>query len=300
MEERRISTCGAPLDRRDFFRLASAGALAAIGAGSAAPLPAQEGKKKKKAEENLGPYAPFRMSIQSYSLRNFGFEKMVETLHSIEIHFVELFGGHFPMELGESEFHSRRRVLRHNSVRPISYGVVPFTKDHEKNQAIFEFAKRMDLASISADPAPDSFESLEKLVEEFKIPVAIHNHGPEDKRYRTPEMIEKAIQGRHKLIGLCVDTGHFIRADVNPLHVVKQFKDRVYGVHLKDVKSEGAKKRFTVLGEGDLDTAALLKLLKEQGFKGGLSLEYEEEPDDPVPSIKKCLDAVREAVKKLG
>ncbi len=310
MVERRDSSRGRDLNRRDFLKLAGLTPLAAAAAGplwaAAQEKDGKDGEKEteKKKEEGRdkpapSPYAPFSMSIQSYSLRKFDFEKMVETLFALDLHFVELFPGHFPSDSGENEMRSRRRIMRHNSVKPISYGVVRFTKDHEKNRALFEFAKTLALASISADPDPDSFDSLDKLVEEFKIPVAIHNHGPEDRRYRTPEMIEKAIQGHHKLIGLCVDTGHFLRVDVNPVDVVKKFKERVYGVHIKDVKSAGGKKTFTVTGEGDLDTVGLLKSLKESGFKGGLSLEYEEEPDNPVASIQKCLAAVREAVKKV-
>jgi len=164
----------------------------------------------------------------------------------------------------------------------------------------FTYARDIGLPAIVCSPDPASMPLLDKMVKEFDIRLAIHNHGPEDKRYRTPEMIGKAIKDHHQLIGLCVDTGHFLRADVNPVEVVKEFKERVYGVHLKDVKSEGKEKKFTVLGQGDLDTPNLLKSLKETGFKGGLSLEYEEEADAPIPSIEKCLQAVRDAVKKLN
>jgi len=303
------------LDRREFFRVAGGGALAAALLSPVGPLcraalarspgAAQEGKEAKKqkrgkgaAEEVTGPYAPFKMALQSYSLRKFGFEKMIETLWGLEIKFVELYPAHFPGDLSESERRSRLRIMRHNGIKSIAYGVVSFTSDHEKNRKLFQFARDLNLASLSADPAPDSFESLDKLVEEYRIPVAIHNHGPEDKRYRTPEMIEKAIKDHHRLIGLCVDTGHFLRVDVNPVEVVKQFKDRVYGVHLKEVKTEAGKKVFKVLGEGDLDTVGLLRALKEHRFQGGLSLEYEEEEDAPIPSIKKCLEVVREAVRK--
>ena len=294
--------------RRDFLR--HGGALLAAGAAALSPLAAlraaqdESAPKRKRAkaalEEPSGPYAPFRMSIQSYSLRKFGFEKMVELVNGLELRFVELYPAHLPSSLGEQELNSRRRTLRHNSIRPIAYGVVDFSKDHDKNRAVFEFARKLDLSSISAYPEADSFESLDKLVEEFRIPIAIHNHGPEDKRYRTPEMIAKAIKDHHKLIGLCVDTGHFLMADVNPVEVVKEFKERVYGVHLKDVKSEGKEKRWSVLGQGDLDTQNLLKELKVNGFKGGLSLEYEEEEDAPIPSIEKCLQVVRDTLKKLN
>jgi inosose dehydratase len=296
-----------PLDRRRFLQSAGAGALAAAGAGLwGRCLPAEDEKGEKKAPrkgeraEALGPYAPFRMAIQSYSLRKFDFEKMVQHLYDLEMHFVELYPGHMKSDLGEFEFRSHMRIMRQNSVRALAYGVVEFTKDAEKNRALFDFAKKVRLASLTGNPSPDSFDSLDKLVEEYKIPVGIHNHGPEDKLYRTPELIEKAIKDHHKLIGLCVDTGHFLRAGVDPVEVVKQFKDRVYGCHLKDVKSTGEKRVFSVLGQGDLKLVDLLKLLKEAGFKGGLSLEYEEEEDNPIASIKKCLEAVREAVKKIA
>ena len=286
----------APLvGRRDFLRRGATCALAVVGAGVVRPL---HGAGLAEEGGDSG-YGPFKMSVQSYTFRKFGFEKMAAAVGELGLKFVELYPDHFPIDLADSEFRSRMRILRHHSLRQIAYGVVDFAKDHQKNRAFFEFAKKVGLSSLSADPLPESFESLDKLVEEFKIPIAIHNHGPEDPRYRTPEMIAKALKDHHRLIGLCVDTGHFLMADVNPVEVVREFKDRVYGVHLKDVKSEGKQKRWSVLGEGDLKTADLLRALKDTGFKGGLSLEYEEEEDNPVPSVKKCLQVVRDAAKKL-
>jgi inosose dehydratase len=285
--------------RREFLRAAGITAMAALTPGALA-LAAPPGEERKKAawtDEPKGPYAPFRMAIQSYSLRKLTFEKAVEAVFDLKLRFIELYPGHLPHDLPEPQLQEKRKLLRHNMVAQIGYGVVDFTKDHEKNRQFFDYAKKVNLYSISANPAPDSFDSLDKLVEEYKIAVAIHNHGPEDDRHRTPEMIEKAIKDHHKLIGLCVDTGHFMRAGVDPLAVVKHFKDRIYEVHLKDVKSSN--KSFTVLGEGDLKTVDLLRELKANGFKGGLALEYEEDEDAPIPPIKKCLAAVEEAVKKL-
>ncbi|MBI4605097.1 MAG: sugar phosphate isomerase/epimerase [Planctomycetes bacterium] len=239
------------------------------------------------------------MAIQSYSLRKLEFQDAIDAAYELGFEYVELWPGHLPLDLDEGEFRRRVRAMRQNVLRRIAYGVVELTADHEKNRRVFELAKRLNLYALTASPAPDSFESVEKLVEEHRIAVAIHNHGPEDARYGKPELIEKAIARRHKLIGLCIDTGHFLRAGAKPDDVAKQFKDRVFAVHLKDVRSEGGKSKDVLLGQGDLDLAEFLRALKDSGFKGGLALEYEDEPDDPVPSIKKCLQAVAEAVKKL-
>ena len=46
---------------------------------------------------------------------------------------------------------------------------------------------------MSADPDPDSFESLDSLVKEFDIRIAIHNHGPTH-RYNKALDVLKAIE----------------------------------------------------------------------------------------------------------
>ena len=243
------------------------------------------------------PYGGFKMGLQSYSLRKFTAPEALNIHFDLDLHWIEFYPGHFPLGMTPYETRQRTKLLKLNDIKIGAYGVVRFTKNHDANRKVFELGKQHGFLSISADPDPDSFGSLEKLVAEYKIPVAIHNHGP-GHRYAKIADFEKALKDRHKLIGLCVDTGHFIRSAVDPVEVVKRFKGRVHGVHLKDVKRlEGGKTRFTVLGEGDLDTASLLKELKKQKFDGCLALEYEEEPDDPLASIERCLKTVREVLK---
>ena len=292
-----MRTSGENPSRRQFLR-----GLGAAAVSVAVPLRALSTAETKKApwvEEPKGPYAPFRMALQSYSLRKFDFQKAVETTFDLRLSFIDLWPDHFPMNLGDSEFRLHLKAMRQNLVRRIAYGVVEFTKDDDKNREIFEFAKKLNVYAVTANPAPDSFDSLDKLVEKYGIAVGVHNHGPEDKRYGTPDLIEKAIKDHNKLIGLCIDTGHFLRAGVKPVDAMKAFKERIYAVHLKDVKSEGGKQKETIVGQGDLDLVPFLRALKESGFKGGLALEYEDDPDNPVPAMKKCLEAIQDAVKKL-
>jgi sugar phosphate isomerase/epimerase len=280
------------------FGVLPASAIAALATASGAEDAEPESAKAPEAAAD--PYAGFKMGLQSYSLRKKSAEDALNLIFDLDLKWVEFYPGHYPLEITDYDERLLQKVMRWNSIRAGAYGVVKFTQDHEQNRRIFELAKKLSLLSISADPEPESFSSLERLVEEFKIPVAIHNHGP-GHRYDRIETIDKAIQGRHKLIGLCVDTGHFLRAGVNPVEVAKHFKERVYGVHLKDVKSlaEG-KKQFTVLGEGDLETLELLKVLRRQKFQGCLALEYEEEPDDPMPSIRRCLETVRRLAAQIA
>ena len=93
----------------------------------------------------------------------------------------------------------------------------------------------MGLGYLSADPAPDSFDSLDKLVEEYGVGVGIHNHGP-GHRYAKIDTIAEAIKDHNPKIGCCIDTGHFLRSREDPVRAVEVFGHRIFGVHLKDVK----------------------------------------------------------------
>ncbi len=84
------------------------------------------------------------------------------------------------------------------------------------------------------------------------------------------------------------------------MEAARRFGKRVYGVHLKDVKTgPNGEKQFTEIGKGDLDTVGFLRVLEENRYSGIVSLEYEEHEDNPIPYIEECLAATRAAIQKL-
>jgi len=115
----------------------------------------------------------------------------------------------------------------------------------------------------------------------------------------------KAVKDHNKLIGTCLDTGHLIRMaqlgeKLDPAEQVKVMGDRNFGMHLKD--HDNKRKTDVVFGDptGVLDVAAVFKALKEVKFTGTVSIEYEANPADPSPDVKKCTEYARETAKKLG
>jgi sugar phosphate isomerase/epimerase len=80
------------------------------------------------------------------------------------------------------------------------------------------------------------------------------------------------------------------------VEAARRFGKRVHAVHLKDVKD---RTRYTLLGEGDLDLVGFLRVLRRMGFTGCLALEYEEKPDDPLPDLRACLQAIQGALRKV-
>lgn len=241
------------------------------------------------------PYAPFMMGVQSYSMRKMGLEAMLQATRSLGLQSIEAFMAHLPYFSPPEQWGALKETVARSGVRVLAYGVVSFGADEKAARAVFEFARAMDIPVITADPAPESFRYLARLCEEFKIPIAIHNHGP-NTRYDSIRTVEDAMRGQPDWIGACIDTAHFLRSGENPVEAVQRFGKRVYAVHLKDVKD---RTRYTLLGQGDLDLVGFLRALRRSGFKGCLALEYEENPDDPLPDLRACLDAVRTALRRV-
>jgi sugar phosphate isomerase/epimerase len=236
---------------------------------------------------------PFKVGLQSYSLRAFPLAQALSHSKSLGVHFWESFRAHIPPDPKQAaEF---RKQCEAEGVKVIGFGVSAFTKDHEKNREIFEFGKAIGLDYLSADPAPDSFDSLDKLVEEYGIAIGIHNHGP-GHAYAKIDTIAAAIKDHHPKIGCCIDTGHFLRSNEDPVRAVEVFDTRIFGVHLKDVKDST---KFTILGEGDLRTIALLAALAKRKYSYCLAIEYEENEKDPIDDIRQCLVALNRAWSRV-
>jgi len=278
------------LTRRSFLESSLAGVALA---GTVGPL--------AWAADDTNPYGPFKMGIQSYSLRHYEADEALAKSKELGLKFWESFSKHFPVTGDAAKLAEYKKKLSEAGITLMAYGVQRFTKNTDENRKQFEFARAMGITSLSADPDPDSFDSLDKLVDEYKINIAIHNHGPDDKKYGKIEQVSAAIRNHHERIGACVDTGHFLRADEDPVKAIEAFGPRTYGVHVKDVKKlPDGKKQFTIAGKGDLDLVGCLKQLARLRFAGCLSLEYEENEKNPIADIEQCLAAVRDAVKKLG
>lgn len=269
--------------RRDFLAsgLVVAGAIALGGR----PAPASLAR--------AGEYGPFKMGLQSYSLRHYKTEEALAKSKELGVHYWESYSAHTNPDPGKaSEYKS---LAAASGVEVIGFGVSGFGKDHEKNRKLFEFGKAMGLGYLSADPTPDAFDSLDKLTEEYGIAIGIHPHGP-GSRWDKIDKIAEAIKPHSEKIGICLDTGHLLRSKEDPVRAVEVFGKRIYGVHLKDVKDA---KTFTILGEGDLQLTTLLQKLAQLNYSYCLALEYEENEKDPIADIRKCLDATKAAVARI-
>jgi sugar phosphate isomerase/epimerase len=192
--------------------------------------------------------------------------------------------------------------LEATGVRLVNYGVIRFKNEEEARQ-IFDFAKIMDIPAITTEPAdtsPETFDLIEKLVKEYNVKVCIHNHPKKENRpeykWWNPSFILELVKGRDSRIGLSCDTGHWIRSGLNPVEEIKKVAaaGRIKSMHLKDLHEASRDGHDVPYGTGVSDVGAILDVLKDSGFDGNISIEYEYNWTTSVPDIAQCVDFVRE------
>ena len=245
------------------------------------------------------------MGMQSFSLRGYDCATALKHTKELGLKYWESTPQHIPLSTTPKNINEHKALLDAAGVQLMSYGVLDFNANESEARKKFDFAKAMGLVAMSANPRKDkaTFDLLDKLVPEYDVAIAIHNHGP-GARYSKIRDVAEAIKDHHPKIGACVDTGHYLRSDEDPVEALETFKNRLYGVHLKDVRTvqSGGKRQkiFTIIGQGDLNLAKCLSLLKRINYQGCLALEYEENEKNPLSDIAVSLQAVREAAAKLA
>lgn len=183
-----------------------------------------------------------------------------------------------------------------------SIGVQTFTGD-ESEREWFECAAAAGAKHISAHFRVNSFATaipkVQSWAREFGIRVGIHCHGG----YMfggSPDVIEHLIELGGPEIGLCIDTAWASQIGPrsgNAVAWAEKFAGKIYGLHYKDFTFErDGSWNDVIVGTGNLDLPAFNKALKAGGFDGMAVIEYEGNPEDPVPSLKACIARMQ----KLG
>jgi len=234
------------------------------------------------------------LGVQSYCFRNFKDNKVVaKMVKELGLNKIELCGVHVDF-LNESKFKEVISIYEDEGVEIYSIGVQYFSNNEVNEKKYFEFVKMCGAKYISADfdinKIFDCFRVAEKLADEYDVKIAIHNHGG----YHwlgNLSSLNYVFNNTSERIGLCLDTAWSLHSGIDPLKMIETFSKRLYSLHLKDfVFERNGKPVDVVLGEGNINIGNLLNKLKEINFSGPLIIEYEGEPENPVPSIKKSID----------
>jgi sugar phosphate isomerase/epimerase len=246
--------------------------------------------------EKLG----WRLGCQAYSFNHFTFFEAIDKNASLGLKVIEAYPGQkLSAGLGAAAINEtlapdlRKQVkqkLADSGVTLVNYGVCGLENQEAQCRKVFDFAKDMGIETLVAEPPPEAFDLLDKLCEEYRINVALHNH-PEPSRYWNPDTVLSVCEGRSKRIGACADTGHWMRSGIHPLDALKKLQGRIISFHFKDLNKFGRKDAHDVpWGTGAGDVKDVLKEVQRQGVKAVFSIEYEYNWLDSVPEIAQCVE----------
>jgi len=271
--------------RRNFLRLSGIGLMASQVPGSLA-------RDSQPGPKTPGKQIPFALGIASYTFREFDLGETLEMTRRLGIGNIALKSMHMPLESTPEEIAQIAGRIRNAGIDLYGAGVIYMTSGEEVDRA-FEYAKQAGLKVIIGVPDHDLLDLCNKKVQQYDIRLAIHNHGPGDEKYPSPESAFTRISHLDPRMGLCMDIGHMVRIGLDPVVETSRFFDRVHDVHIKDVDKAESSGTTVEIGRGIIDIEAFLKLLLKKNYRGVASFEYEKDGHDPLPGLAESVGYVR-------
>jgi len=252
------------------------------------------------ASEDAPETAPLKLSVASYSLRELSRADAIAAVQALGTSYVSVKSFHLPYDATPEELAEGRRAFEEAGVQIVSGGVIYLHEnddDHIRHH--FEYARLCGMPMMVIAPTHETMPRIETFVKEYDIQVAIHNHGPEDEHFPTPQSALAVINNMDPRVGLCIDVGHTARAGVDVVEAIAASGDRVLDLHLKDLRDLSDNESLCIVGEGKMPVAAIFKQLQAMNYSGCVNLEYEIDAANPLPGMQRSFAYMRGALAGL-
>jgi inosose dehydratase len=164
-----------------------------------------------------------------------------------------------------------------------------------------------------------NLDRLDLLARRSGITATLHPHV--GTMVESADDVDRLLAGSR--IALCLDTGHLLIGGADPVALAAKHAGRIRHTHLKDVDAAWAARvqsgevtytdavrqgMYRVLGQGDVDVAAIVGSLEGAGYDGWYVLEQDTilsgpaEPDEPGPmdDVRASIEHLRTVARRLG
>jgi sugar phosphate isomerase/epimerase len=271
-------------------------------AGQAPLIPPDIASQVKATDYGAVRIKKFPVAVEGWTYRKYSFFETVDKLKALGISLLQAYPGQplgngdskavFQEGMLEADLKAAQAKLREAGVSVFAYGVVDLGTTEASMRKVFDFARRMGIRTVVCEPRDEAFPILEKLLEEYDLRAAIHNH-PQPAKYALPMTALERLKGRSERIGVCADSGHWMREGLNPVECLRLLKGRILDMHLKDRTDfgKGASAKDVAWGSGRAGVRDILAELTLQDYAGALTMEYENEEEvlTPEPAIRKSV-----------
>jgi inosose dehydratase len=281
-------------NRRQFFKKTGTGLLA-IGISSSFPVGRSleiESEKDTKNEDL------FKIAIAGYTFVNFKLDPSLEMTARVDVHYLCIKDFHLPLNSSQEQIAQFHGKLKEKGITGYAVGPISMKTEAEADLA-FEYCKRVGVSLVVGIPVPELLPYIDKKVKEYNFRYAIHNHGPADKYFPSPEIVYKKVQNLDPRIGMCHDIGYTFRCGFNPAEETVKYASRIFDMHIKDVPRAEARGEDCEVGRGIIDFPSLIKALRNVKYNGMCSLEYEKNNTDPLPGIAESVGYLKGVIKSV-
>jgi len=224
------------------------------------------------------------VGIADFTFLHFDIPQSTQMMQGLDVHFMSIKNFHLPLNSSQEKIDEVVKQYQDAGANIYGVGVIYMKKKEAVDQA-FEYAKNVGVSIIIGVPNHDLIDYSEEKVRAYNIKLDIHNHGPEDKLYPSPDVAYQMINNRDNRMGLCLDIGHAQRAGVDPAKAVLQYGKRIFDLHIKDVTKAENDGQAIEVGRGIIDFKAFVKALRKINYPGHCSIEFEKDMKDPLPGI---------------
>jgi len=263
------------------------GAVPALGAAAFFP-------RILRAQEYRIAGADIKLGVASYSFRKFSRQQAIQMTKELGTPYLNVKDFHLKLDSTPEEIDAAKKEFADAGIILVGCGNVSFQKDDEADiRSKFEYAKRAGFPLIVCAPTAETLPKMEKYVKEYNIKIAVHNHGPEDKHFPTPQSVLKAVKDLDPRCGLCMDVGHTSRTGVNIVESMAEAGPRLLDMHIKDLADPMGKNSQVPVGDGKLPIREIFAQLVKLKYNGSVNLEYEIQETDPLPGMKKSFAYMR-------
>jgi len=242
-----------------------------------------------------------KLGVATYSLREFDRAKAIEMIKALQAPWISIKDFHLKQDLPADEIHKGAEEFRAAGLKIMSGGNISLQSDDPAVlKKSFEYAKAAGMPMMVCAPKHENMKIIEGLVKEYDIRIAIHNHGPEDKHFPTPQSVLEVVRKLDRRCGLCMDVGHSARTGVDVVKSIAEASDRLFDMHVKDLTDLKAKESQCDVGDGAMPFPAIFKQLKKMGYTGCVNLEYEIHAKDPLPGMQRSFSYMRGVLAGLA
>jgi inosose dehydratase len=281
-------------NRRRFLQVAGAGVVAC-----ATRLRGSSAKAASAPAPGGAASVPFQLGMASYTLRSFTTDQAIEMTKRLGLTRICFKDFHLEMDATNAEIADTVAKVKAAGLDLYAGGVIYMKTEAQVDRA-FEYAKAAGFRLIVGVPNYELLAYTEKKVRDYDMPVAIHNHGPDNPLYPTPQSAYERIASLDKRLGLCMDIGHTQRSGIDPSESAEKYLDRLLDVHVKDVSASTKEGKTVEIGRGVIDIPKFLRTLKRIGYAGTLALEYEKDDKDPMPGSAESIGYLRGALATMA